>query len=128
VETLGSINGGNITILGSNPSLTGTDPDIALLTGSSSLILRAGVASLQNAPNLPPSQSIGGTNISQTGITSSPGNITVGTIQARGSVILAAPGNVTTAGIRTTPSNDFSAEVGFPAEVRISAGGNITTV
>jgi hypothetical protein len=83
--------------------LTGTDPDIALLASSPSLILRAGVASLQNLPNLPPNRSIGGTTAQASGNQTTPGTVTVGTIQAGGSVILSAPGNVGTGGITQEP-------------------------
>lgn len=48
VETLGSITAGNITITTPDTTLVGTDPDIAILTSSPALILRAGLSELQN--------------------------------------------------------------------------------
>ncbi|GAB4181608.1 MAG: hypothetical protein Fur006_16800 [Coleofasciculaceae cyanobacterium] len=54
VETLGNITAGNITITGPDTALVGTDPDIPILTGSSALILRAGLTQLDNPPNFFP--------------------------------------------------------------------------
>ena len=141
VEASGSITGGSITITEPNPTLTGTDPDIAILENSRSVILRAGLGELQLAPNvlpsnlrlrntptLPPDRTIttatGSTTFSTDGTPAPTANITVGDIQAPGLVLLAAPGDVTTGSIQTEP--DFAASTGFPSEVRITAGGNIT--
>ncbi len=53
VESQGSITGGNIVITGADTNLTGSDPDIPILTGGSALILRAGLDSLANPENVP---------------------------------------------------------------------------
>jgi filamentous hemagglutinin family protein len=51
IEAKGSITTGNITITGSDTTLTpGSDPDIAILRSSPALILRAGVEKLENPP------------------------------------------------------------------------------
>jgi filamentous hemagglutinin family protein len=94
VEAKGSITAGNINITGADSTLSGTDPDIPILVSHPSLILRAGLTSLANPPNVPPAQTTGGTNF-----TSPPGslvgNITVGNITtAGGPIILAAPSEI----------------------------------
>lgn len=66
VETLGSITAGNITITTPDTTLVGTDPDIAILTSSPALILRAGLSQLQN-PVSAPIITAGGTTIQTVG-------------------------------------------------------------
>ncbi len=89
VEATGSIKGGNITITGPDTSLAGADPDIPILTNSAALILRAGLPTLANLPNVP--QQAGGTKFDSTGVQST-GTIAVGNIStAGGPIILAAP-------------------------------------
>jgi filamentous hemagglutinin family protein len=61
VETKGSITAGNIYITGPDVGLVGTDTDIPTLTSSASLILRAGLATLQNTPSNAPQTSGGAT-------------------------------------------------------------------
>lgn len=48
VEATGNIEIGNVTITGPDVGLTGSDPDIPILTSQSALILRAGVPQLAN--------------------------------------------------------------------------------
>ncbi|KAM3089640.1 CHAT domain-containing protein [Phormidesmis sp. 146-35] len=119
VESLGSITTGNITITRPDTSLVGSDPDIAILTSSRALILRAGLSSLVNPPNVPLSEQ--GTTFTSPGTASSPATITTGTITTAtapseeangGTVILNAPG-----GIRTDAINSFSSR---------GTGGNIS--
>jgi hypothetical protein len=61
VEAKGSITGGNIYITGPDVGLVGTDTDIPTLTSSASLILRAGLTTLQNTPQNTPQTSSGTT-------------------------------------------------------------------
>jgi filamentous hemagglutinin family protein len=61
VEAKGSITAGNITITGPDVGLVGTDTDIPTLTSSASLILRAGLTTLQNVPSNTPQTSGGAT-------------------------------------------------------------------
>jgi filamentous hemagglutinin family protein len=106
VESGGSITGGNITITNSEAStaIPGNDADFTTLTNSPALILRAGVTSLGNAP-----LSFVGTGNSTTftsgNLTTSPGNITVVSLNTGGNVtigagpiILEAPGNISVSG------------------------------
>jgi filamentous hemagglutinin family protein len=101
VETLGSINAGNITITGPDTSLSGSDPDIATLTSSRALILRAGLTSLSNPANMPQTQQ--GTTFTSSGSASSPGSIITKAIKTLagptenvngGTVVLSAPGGI----------------------------------
>lgn len=98
VEATGSISGGDIRITGPDTSLTGTDPDIPILTSSPALILRAGLTSLTNASNVPQIQQ-GTTFTSASGIASARG-ITVGNIDTTsstgdgGPVLLSALGDI----------------------------------
>ncbi|MEC4817082.1 MAG: hypothetical protein SAK29_28005, partial [Scytonema sp. PMC 1069.18] len=124
VEAKGSITGGDITINDSNPNLTGSDPDIPLLTQGPGLVLRAGVDKLQNTPNIS-NQNVGGTNFTSPGKSSS-ANITVGDIDTSvggpgGSVTMSATGNINTGHI-ITAGNDYNDLHGF---VDLQATGNI---
>jgi len=127
IESGGSITGGNIAIFGANSTLVGADPDIALLSSRPTLILRAGVTSLQNPPNLPPNRTVGGTPFTASGSASTPASIQVGAINTGaggvgGPVILSAPGNIQIGNINTTgfadPGND---------PVTLTAGSAIQT-
>ena len=126
VEAQGSITGGDITINGSNPTLTGSDPDIPLLTQGPGLVLKAGVDQLQNTPNIS-NQTVGGTSFTSGGQSSS-ANITVGNINTAvggegGSVTLSTTGNITTGNIRTGGDKpDITTVPGF---VDLQATGNI---
>lgn len=101
VEAKGSISAGDIKINQPNTSLVGTDPDIAVLKNSPSLILRAGLNELRNAASTSPT-SFNGTNFANTETSSSLGNITVGNItiepsgdfQVLGPIILFAKNNI----------------------------------
>ncbi|RUT05945.1 hypothetical protein DSM106972_031510 [Dulcicalothrix desertica PCC 7102] len=100
VEAKGSIVGGDIEITQPNASLVGTDPDIATLKNSSSLILRAGLSELRNPATISPT-SIDTTTFSSTNTSTSVGNITVGNItiepassEILGPVILSAKNDI----------------------------------
>jgi len=113
VEALGSITAGNIRITGPDTTLSGTDPDLPLLTSSPALILRAGLDTLDNPPNIPQSQ--GNTSFTSPGQTS-PGQITVGNIDTSsltsdgGPVILSAKGDITAGNIRTNSGSGNGAQ------------------
>jgi filamentous hemagglutinin family protein len=120
IEATGSILGGNIKITGINPTVVGTDPDLALLRKESAVILRAGVTTLLNPPDVPSVRPIGGTSFTSGGAIA-PARISVGNITAAAStigadsVILAAPSDITTGAINSGQGN-----------VRLrSTGGNI---
>jgi filamentous hemagglutinin family protein len=101
VETLGSISAGNITITSPDTSLSGSDPDIPVLTSSRALILRAGLTSLSNPANVSQSQPVGSFTSSATA--TAPGTITAKAIKTvasttenvdGGVVILDAPSDI----------------------------------
>ncbi len=130
IESLGSIQGGNITITSPDIGLTGTDPDIGILTSSHAVILRAGLDSLENAGNVP--TTVGSqffpTIFSPVPDTTDPGNISVGNINtgfngADGNVILSADGDISTGNLDTSP---FSEGVTGGA-MQIEATGDIST-
>ncbi len=147
VEAAGSITGGNIEITRANTSLTGTDPEIAILSDNAALILRAGVApfsvvsdalpsfsTAQNAPNLTATTSpvtLAGSNFTMDGTSTTPANITVGNISNDGAVILSAPGNISTGKIDANGfsaiSTDFIRRVELTAGEAITVSGNIDT-
>jgi filamentous hemagglutinin family protein len=129
VETTGSITAGNIRITGPDTALlAGSDPDIPTLQSSPALILRAGLTTLANSPNVPSQQ--GQTTFTSSGTSSSLATISVGNIDTSdqgqgnaGPVILSAPGNITTNNIT---SNDQGP--GNAGSVTLtSTQGNITT-
>ncbi|MBE9211471.1 filamentous hemagglutinin N-terminal domain-containing protein [Plectonema cf. radiosum LEGE 06105] len=101
VEAKGSISGGDIKITQPNASLVGTDPDIAVLKNSSSLILRAGLTELRNPASSSPT-TVEGSTFTNTNTSTSPGNITLENItiepsandEILGSVILSAKNNI----------------------------------
>jgi filamentous hemagglutinin family protein len=127
VEAIGSITGGNININGADVGLTGTDPDIPILTGGAALILRAGVPTLRNPPNVP--QTTGGTTFASPPSTATiPGSINIGNIDIEppqgnfGPVILEAPGTIDTGNIDTSSARGVDS-----GAVDLRAGGNVTT-
>lgn len=129
IEATGSITGGNIVITGADTNLTGTDPDIPILTGSPSVILRAGLTNLSNPSNVP--QTEGGTTFTGTGNQSSSGNINVGYIDtlatdgSKGSVILEARNGA----IRLNNVNDPLPQDSIVARfVTIDASGSVDLV
>ena len=139
VEATGSIQGGNIRITGAecaagSPGCVGgiptTDPDFATLTGSPSVILRAGLASV-NTPNLP--QNAGGTSF--TAALGLPPGITVGNIDTSvsnagngGDIILsAANGSITTGDLYSYSFSYSGNAVSGGAITLRSANGSITT-
>ncbi|MBX2864731.1 MAG: filamentous hemagglutinin N-terminal domain-containing protein, partial [Leptolyngbyaceae cyanobacterium MAG.088] len=146
IEAQGSINGGSITIVGPNESLSSgvPDADIELLNSLPALILRAGIDP-EGASNIP-TEIIGETTFNSTVPAESLATIGVGNIDTSvvlgpgGPVILSAPGDITTGNINTSTS-ELAAEDGFdPApftggfveiiavsEVDSSIGGSVTT-
>ncbi|MGQ4646059.1 CHAT domain-containing protein [Lyngbya aestuarii] len=116
VEATGSIQGGNINIIGSDTdtSIPATDPHFQELTESRSLILQAGKNTLDNPVNVP-QFGVGG-DFTTTVAPSVPASIVTGNIDVSsaaagidpitssnaGSVILEATGNITTGSIITT--------------------------
>ncbi|MBW4605332.1 MAG: filamentous hemagglutinin N-terminal domain-containing protein [Calothrix sp. FI2-JRJ7] len=112
VEAKGSIVGGDIQITQPNASLVGTDPDIATLKNSSSLILRAGLSELRNPATISPT-SIDTTIFSSTNTSTSAGNITVG--------------NITVGNITIEPaSSEILGPVILSAKNDINVNGNIS--
>jgi len=138
VEALGSIQAGNITITGANPTATGTAPEVALISGSSAVILRAGVPQLTAPATLGAPTVIEGTNFIPSA--ASGGNLTTGNIQggrvilsASGSIMtgnvsgfdgidMAAPGNITTGNLNSSIS-DNTLDYG---RIQLISGGDIT--
>jgi filamentous hemagglutinin family protein len=136
VEATGSIQAGNIRITGAecaagSPGCVGgiptTDPDFAILTDSPSVILRAGLASV-NTPNLP--QNAGGTDFTATlGL---PPGITVGDIDTSdgnggngGDIILStANGSITTGNLNSN-SSSFDGNAGNGGAITLTASNNI---
>ncbi|MEG4853262.1 filamentous hemagglutinin N-terminal domain-containing protein, partial [Microcoleus sp. B5-D4] len=111
VEARGSIVAEEITITGPDIALgrenVSGDPDIAILTSSPALILRAGVQNLANSPNVPNSPTdtpgdneqpnpLGDDAIFTPGSILSNNLISVENISAGGPVILSAPGTIAT--------------------------------
>jgi hypothetical protein len=140
VEARGSISGGDITITGPNTSLSGTDPDIAILSSLPTLILRAGLTELPNNPTVTPDQSRteGGATFASSAGSPSAGNIKVGTIDVTqsegGRVILSGTRNIETGNITTDAINGSSPFRGavqnileLNGTVELSTAENITT-
>ncbi len=130
VETTGSIKGGNIRITGPDTTIPATDPDFATLTGSPSVILRAGLASV-NTPNLP--QNAGGTGFTATlGL---PLGITVGDIDTSsgnggngGNIILSAAKGSITSGNLDSSSYFVSGDAGQGGAISLTAtNGSISS-
>jgi filamentous hemagglutinin family protein len=111
VEATGSIQGGNIKITGPDTTIPATDPDYATLTGSPSVILRAGLASV-TTPNLPQTAGNAPTNFTpgSNALGQRPGSITVASIDTSnitggdgGSIFLFATGDITITGSFPNP-------------------------
>ncbi|MCT7967867.1 CHAT domain-containing protein [Laspinema sp. D1] len=153
VEAGGSIIGVSINITQPDTTLTGSDPDIPILTSSPSVILRAGEASRFNVANVPPDQAIADTvfsgsesatrgsitvnNITTAGgpaILSATSDIITGNLITNGGDIsvLSRTGNIITAGevvsLGTTVNGNINLDAGNTLTVRIvnSGNGNIT--
>ncbi len=134
VEARGSITGGNIRITG--PDISGgipaTDPHFNILTTSAAVVLQAGKATLDNAPNVPPNRGTPGGNFTSPGGPSSPGNLQVESINTvsttngvnGGPVILEAAGDITTIG-SINAAWLGTAGTGNGGDITIEAGGNI---
>jgi filamentous hemagglutinin family protein len=98
IEAKGSIIGEDITITGPDTSLNGNasaDPDIAILTSTPALILRAGLINLANSPNFS-ADTLSEDPIFNSRPMFSSNLIVVENISAGGPVILSASGNVAT--------------------------------
>ncbi|MGC1246101.1 MAG: glycosyltransferase, partial [Spirulinaceae cyanobacterium] len=124
VETLGSINGGNIIINGADTpgAIPTSDPHFTILTtGNGGLVLQAGKTSLDNTANTP--QTTGGTTFNGSG-TPTTGSINVGDIDVGfdgfthygGPLIIEATGDVQTGAVNTFNTDDFGL---------INSGGDI---
>ncbi|MGB7518855.1 MAG: CHAT domain-containing protein [Spirulinaceae cyanobacterium] len=138
VETLGSINGGNIIINGADTpgAIPTSDPHFTILTtGNGALVLQAGKATipdLDNTANTP--QTTGGTTFNGSG-TPTTGSINVGDIDVGfdgfthygGPVIIEATGNVQTGNISTFNNDDFVVGSDLRGDITITTTGNITT-
>ena len=96
VEAQGEIVGGDITITTPDQTLSNsTDPDAELLSSGPTLILRSGVQTLSNSPNLDPNTEIAGTPFLET-TPPSRDHISVGAIATFGGpVILESGGQIT---------------------------------
>jgi len=128
VETTGSIQGGNIRITAPATTIPATDPDFATLTGSPSVILRAGLPSI-NTPKLP--QNAGGTDFTATlGL---PLGISVGYIDTSsgnggngGNIILsAAKGSITTGYLRSESLPASGGNAGNGGTISLTAANDI---
>ncbi|MBE9184160.1 CHAT domain-containing protein [Microcoleus sp. LEGE 07076] len=129
IEARGSIIGENITITGPDTALQTEnvnlgDPDIAILTRSPALILRAGLANLANPVNISP-DSLG----EDTNFTAEPvfgrNLIAVENIVAGGPVILSATGDVGTSDINGGEISLESREAGVVVGGRLTSGSTI---
>jgi filamentous hemagglutinin family protein len=130
IEATGSITGGDINITGPDTALTGSDPDIAILSDRPSVILRAGVSTLANPVSGFP-VATGGTNFNDDSLSSpasvSVGNITTGSFISFApvdTVIITAPGDITTGTINTSATASLDVTGGG---VNLNAGGSIFT-
>jgi filamentous hemagglutinin family protein len=124
VEAKGSIIAEDITITGPDIALgrenVSGDPDIAILTRSPALILRAGVANLLN----PVSNSLGEDSIFTSPLLSS-NLISVENISVGGPVIFSAPGSITTRDINGGQISLESREAGVIAGGRLTSSSTI---
>ncbi|MEG4858097.1 CHAT domain-containing protein [Microcoleus sp. K1-B6] len=136
VEATGSIVAEEITITGPDIALgrenVSGDPDIAILTSSPALILRAGVQNLANSPNVPNSPTdtpgdneqpnpLGDDAIFTPASLLSNNLISVENISAGGPVILSAPGSIAT---RDINGGQISLE---SREGAVVVGGRLTS-
>ncbi|MEP0981353.1 CHAT domain-containing protein [Leptolyngbya sp. FACHB-17] len=130
VEATGSIRGGNITITQPDVGLTGSDPDIEILSTRPAVILRAGLSTLANPVSSFPVTAE--TSTFEQNAPTTPANVSVGNIRtglffsstSLDTVIIQAPGTVTTGAIDTSANTTIDALGGG---VNISAGGDIVT-
>jgi len=135
IEATGSISGGNITITDADDNLSDSlEPDSDILSSQPALILRAGLDTLDNPPNVP--IDAGETSFDASGESSSPGNVNVGNIAVGvldfgddidrygGPVIIEASGNITTGAIDSFNDGSGGSDAG---SVTLEAGGNIET-
>ncbi|MEG3964861.1 filamentous hemagglutinin N-terminal domain-containing protein, partial [Microcoleus sp. S36b_A2] len=128
VEARGSIIGENITITGPDLALptenVNSDPDIAILTSSPALILRAGVANLVNSVNVSPDSLGEDTNFTAEPVFSR-NLIAVENILAAGPVILSATGDVQTRDINGGQISLESREAGVVVGGRLTSSSTI---
>jgi filamentous hemagglutinin family protein len=101
IEARGNIIGSDITITNPDQFLVEVnDPDANILRSQPSLILRAGVNSLSNSPNIDSTNSVGNTVFIEDTISGN--SISVGAISTAGGVtILESPGEITIDQINT---------------------------
>ncbi|MFB8795541.1 MAG: CHAT domain-containing protein [Microcoleus sp.] len=139
VEAKGSIVAQDITITGPDTTLdignVSADSDIAILTRTPALILRAGVLNLTNTPNVPnaPTDTLGDnqtTPLGQDAIFNaapifSNNLIVVDNIYAGGPVILSAPGTVATRDINGGQIQIESREGGVVVGGRLTSSSTI---
>ncbi|MEG5019483.1 MULTISPECIES: two-partner secretion domain-containing protein, partial [unclassified Microcoleus] len=140
VEARGSIVAEEITITGPDIALgrenLSGDPDIAILTSSPALILRAGVQNLANSPNVPNSPTdtpgdneqpnpLGDDAIFTPASILSNNLISVENISAGGPVILSAPGIIATRDINGGQINLESREAGVVVGGRLTSSSTI---
>ncbi|WP_293127428.1 CHAT domain-containing protein [Microcoleus sp. bin38.metabat.b11b12b14.051] len=129
VEARGSIVGEDITITGPDVALrtenvNPDDPDIAILTRSPALILRAGVANLANQVNISP-DSLGEDASFTSGPVFRRNLIAVENIVAGGPVILSATGDVATRDINAGRINLESTAGAAIVGGRLTSGSTI---
>ncbi|MEG4070122.1 filamentous hemagglutinin N-terminal domain-containing protein, partial [Microcoleus sp. Pol11C2] len=125
VEAKGSIIAEDITITGPDialgrESVNPDDPDLAILSSSPALILRAGVANLLN----PPTNSLDEDSIFTSPLLSS-NLISVENISVGGPVILSAPGSIATRDINAGQINLESREAGVLVGGRLTSSSTI---
>ncbi|MEG3855158.1 two-partner secretion domain-containing protein, partial [Microcoleus sp. Z1_C4] len=140
VEARGSIVAEDITITGPDIALgrenVSGDPDIAILTSSPALILRAGVQNLANSPNVPNSPTdtpgdneqpnpLGDDAIFTPASILSNNLISIENISAGGPVILSAPGIIATRDINGGQINLESREAGVVVGGRLTSSSTI---
>ncbi|MBW3587710.1 MAG: filamentous hemagglutinin, partial [Cyanobacteria bacterium 0813] len=127
VEAKGSIVAEDITITGPDIALgrenVSGDPDIAILTSSPALILRAGVQTLANSPN-PDTEFLGEDAIFIDSLLSN-NFIYVENISAGGPVILSAPGSIATRDINGGQIRLESGEAGVLVGGRLTSSSTI---
>jgi len=141
VETIGSIEAGNITITGPDTTIIGDDADAVALRSGRTLILRAGQAlsALRSRPNVSSTVEVPNPESPAPGITA--GLIDTSAVddaEPGGSVELTAPGNIRVASINTqgteggdirvTTSGTFQVTGTLPDNTLLSDSGNPTSI
>ncbi|MEG4276496.1 filamentous hemagglutinin N-terminal domain-containing protein, partial [Microcoleus sp. MON1_C1] len=129
VEAKGSIVAEDITITGPDSALgrengNPDDPDVAILTSSPALILRAGVQDLANSPNFT-TDILGDDSLLFTNPLLSSNLISVENISAGGPVIFSAPGSIATRDINGGQINIESREAGVIVGGRLTSSSTI---